>query len=323
MSAERDGQAGAATERGHAQGGKLLDGRLHFVVTDLGHPGAPGDDRLRLQAVQRRDFAGQRAQRCHLEVALLGDLLQGLVPRLERFLFRPHLVEAHDFHQHAAIGAGHAGDGQHADQGPHQEDLNIVQWNGDLAELSLGVPGDKKNVEAFTQTYSDPGTWPDCPPGTPVLTSESPSGMPARLHLQPPRKAGWPVGPRVPNKRAPLNPELQKMSKSNRAGRGCQRTTVTRRCDGLPGKYMNVSNLGVNGCGKRAAGRGGAAIAVRQSGAPSGIYDWRFWNDYCARACYSEISAPPKSLSRRVSRKAFFTGSLGLATLSSAAGVPG
>src|SRR5579864_2486030 len=78
-------------------------------------------------------------------------LPQARVAGLERFLLREHLVELRHLAQHARIRPGNAGDGHHPDQPANQEDVKEMQWNRNLAELSVSVAGDEKDVEALMQ----------------------------------------------------------------------------------------------------------------------------------------------------------------------------
>ena len=81
----------------------------------------------------------------------MGDLLQLRVVALDLVLFGAQIVEALDLPQHAGVGAGHAGDGEHADESTGEEDVEVVNGDGNLAELPLGIACDKKDVPAFPQ----------------------------------------------------------------------------------------------------------------------------------------------------------------------------
>ena len=133
--------------------------------------------RLRLQPVQRRHLAGQRSQRRYLDFFFLRHFFQTVIARLELFLLRPHLIEAHGLHQHAAIRARHPGDAQHADQRSGEKYLGVVQGNGNLAELAFGVSGHKKYVEALAQNVSPLGTRPEDRP-QPGSMSRAEAGLP-------------------------------------------------------------------------------------------------------------------------------------------------
>jgi hypothetical protein len=96
--------------------------------------------------VEGRHFAGQGANRVHLDIAVMGDLRHLLVILPERFPFLANLVEALCFEQHTGIGAGQTDNRKGPDQSRSDETIGIVQGKGDLPHSSVFIPRDKKYV---------------------------------------------------------------------------------------------------------------------------------------------------------------------------------
>ena len=129
---------------------ELIQRRTHFVSLNL--LGRRGDQRrLRLQTIERGNFAGDRAQRCHLQVALFGDLFQAGVIVLELIFLGPQLVKLGHLQQHAGIRAGNSGQAEESDGGADDENVEVMDGNGDLAQLPVVPAGHEKDVEPFLQ----------------------------------------------------------------------------------------------------------------------------------------------------------------------------
>ena len=86
-----------------------------------------------------------------MQLVFLGDLLKLGVARFQGFFFVAKLIESLSFQQHTRVGAGHAGNGQHADQGARDKNVEIMQGNWNFQELPFGVPGNQHDVKTFSQ----------------------------------------------------------------------------------------------------------------------------------------------------------------------------
>jgi len=80
-------QCGRRWGRGNA-GSRCIFGRPQLVL---------------LQAVQGRNLIGQRAQRCHLHIAVMRNLRHLFVVFAKVFAVLTHLVEALCLHQHPGV----------------------------------------------------------------------------------------------------------------------------------------------------------------------------------------------------------------------------
>ena len=85
------------------------------------------------QAVKRSDFVGQRAQRCHLDIAIVRHLRHLLVVFAERLPLLAHLVVALGFEQHPCVGAGQPDDGKRAYQRGGHKSVGVLQRQRNLA----------------------------------------------------------------------------------------------------------------------------------------------------------------------------------------------
>ena len=103
------------------------------------------------QPVQRCHFAGQRAQRSYLHIAVMRDLRHLLVVLAQRFAFFADLVEALGLQQHAGVRARQSYDRECADEGRGHKAVGVVKRKRDLPHPSLFIPGNKKNVVALAQ----------------------------------------------------------------------------------------------------------------------------------------------------------------------------
>jgi len=63
----------------------------------------------------------------------------------------PNLVEARRLEQHAAVGSGHPGDGEEADDRSGDKDIGVVQRNWDLAQVAVFLAGYKNDVVTLAQ----------------------------------------------------------------------------------------------------------------------------------------------------------------------------
>jgi hypothetical protein len=63
-------------------------------------------------------------------------------------LILAELVEAGGLDEHAGVGAGHARDGEHTDDGSGHEDVGVGHRNGNLAQVSVLLAADEDDVEA-------------------------------------------------------------------------------------------------------------------------------------------------------------------------------
>jgi hypothetical protein len=93
--------------------------------------------------IKRSHFAGQSAKRCHLDIAVMGDLRHLLVVFPQCLAFLAHLIEALCFEQHTGVGASQADNRKGTDQRRSDETVGIVQGKGDLPHSSVFIPGDK------------------------------------------------------------------------------------------------------------------------------------------------------------------------------------
>ena len=106
-----------------------------------------------LQAVKGRNFACQRAQRRYLDIPLLRDLLKPGIAILKIVFFGAQFVVVRHLQHHAQVRAGDAGQAQADDRRAHQQHVQVVDGNRDLAELAVVTACDEKNVEAFLQFF--------------------------------------------------------------------------------------------------------------------------------------------------------------------------
>ena len=74
---------------------------------------------------------------------------------LQRVVIVTELIEASRFDEHAGVGAGETGDGKEPDDGRSNEDVGVMQRDGNLVEVAVGVATDEKNVEAFFRNQTD------------------------------------------------------------------------------------------------------------------------------------------------------------------------
>src|ERR1700759_5725017 len=101
------------------------------------------------QAVERGDFTGERAERGYLHILLLRHLLHVQVVVAEGLLLGADLIVVGGLEQHASVGAGHAGDGEESHDGGCDEDVGVVQGNGDLAKAAVVLTSYKDDVVRF------------------------------------------------------------------------------------------------------------------------------------------------------------------------------
>src|ERR1700691_2050571 len=127
--AERNANAGRARELSILQCIKLVKRRVYLRILDL--LGRGGDHhRIGLETIKRGNFAGQRSERCHLNIAFLGDQLQARITVFELFLLRAELVVVRNLAQYSRISAGNAGQAQRADRHASQKNIEILNGNG-------------------------------------------------------------------------------------------------------------------------------------------------------------------------------------------------
>ena len=98
---------------------------------------------LRLQSVKRRNFTGDRTQRCDLNVALFGDLFQARITILKLLFFGAQFVVTGNLQQHPGIRAGDTGEAEKSNGGAGYEYIQIMEGNGDLAQLPVVPAGHK------------------------------------------------------------------------------------------------------------------------------------------------------------------------------------
>ena len=89
-----------------------------------------------------------------MHVALFGDLFETGVAILQLLFFRAQLVVVRNLEQHPRIRAGNTGKAEEADGRAYYEYIEILDGNGDLAELAVVAASHKKNVEALMQMPS-------------------------------------------------------------------------------------------------------------------------------------------------------------------------
>src|ERR1700733_1052446 len=128
---QADAYGGVAGERGRAQGAQLIQRRADIGVLNL-LLGRGNQRRLRFQSIKSRDLAGDRAQGCDLNVALLGNLFQLGITILQLFFFGAQLVIAGNLHQHARVGTGDPRKAEEADGRAHDEYIQVMDGDGNL-----------------------------------------------------------------------------------------------------------------------------------------------------------------------------------------------
>jgi hypothetical protein len=116
-----------------------------------------------LQAVERRNFIGQRAQRCHLHIAVMRNLRHLLVVFAEIFAVLPNLVEALRLQQHAGVGAGQPDDGERTHQRRGYKSVRVVQAGAGSCESAHLHPGQQKECNSACVA---------CSPFIPAKTSQ-------------------------------------------------------------------------------------------------------------------------------------------------------
>ena len=129
---------------------QLVERRADIGVVNL-FGGCRHQRGLRFQSVERRNFAGDRAQRSDLHIALFGDLLQARIIVFELIFFGAQLVIAGNLQQHAGIRAGNAGQAEESNGGADHENIQIMNGDGNFAQLAVVPAGHKKDVKAFLQ----------------------------------------------------------------------------------------------------------------------------------------------------------------------------
>ncbi len=107
--------------------------------------------RIGLESVERRNFAGQRSQRCHLNVAFLGHLLQPRIVVFKLGVLGEELIVVRDLVQHPGIRAGDYGEQERDRRQSRNERVDILHGDGNPAQLSRFVPCHEKYVETFSQ----------------------------------------------------------------------------------------------------------------------------------------------------------------------------
>ena len=150
---QADANRGRAGKGGGAQGAQLIEGRTDLGILDFLLRG--GNQRgLRLQSVKSGNFTGDRAQRGYLHIALFGNFFQAGVTILQLLFFGAQLIVMRNLQQHAGIRAGDAGEAKESDGGADYENIQIMDGNGDLAQLAVVPAGHKKDVETLVQMPS-------------------------------------------------------------------------------------------------------------------------------------------------------------------------
>lgn len=86
-----------------------------------------------------------------MNVSFFGDLFQARVAIFELSVFGTKLVIVFDLGQHAGIRTGNSGEAEDGDSGAGQENIKVLNGDGDLAKLTGFVAGHEKYVETFTQ----------------------------------------------------------------------------------------------------------------------------------------------------------------------------
>jgi len=89
-----------------------------------------------------------------LDVTLLGHFFQPGITILQLLFFGTQLVVAGNLQQHAGVGTGDARKAKKSNRRPHHKYVQVMDWNGDLAQLAVVSPGHEKYVEAFLQMPS-------------------------------------------------------------------------------------------------------------------------------------------------------------------------
>jgi hypothetical protein len=74
-----------------------------------------------------------------------------LVPEL--LFLVAQFVESLGFEKHPRVGARHARNREHADDGAGQKNVYIVQRYWNLTKMPLGIASYEKNVKTFAQNF--------------------------------------------------------------------------------------------------------------------------------------------------------------------------
>ena len=86
-----------------------------------------------------------------MNVTFFGDLFEAGVAIFELSVFGAELVVVFDLGQHACIRTGNSGEAEDGDSGAGQENIEVLDGDGDLAKLTGFVAGYEKYVKTFTQ----------------------------------------------------------------------------------------------------------------------------------------------------------------------------
>src|SRR5882672_1929695 len=123
---------------------------MNLRIFDL-HRRGVHQDRIGLQAIERRYFARQRSQGSDLDVPFLRNLLEPRIAVLQFFSLRAELIKAGNLVQHPGIGTGDASKPGDTDRRPGDNDIQVMNGDGNLAQLAVFVARHEKYVKAFAQ----------------------------------------------------------------------------------------------------------------------------------------------------------------------------
>jgi len=129
---------------------QLIERRTYFGVVDL-ISGDADECRLRLQTIEGGNLAGDRSQRSYLQIALFRDLFQAGIVVFQLVFLSPELVKLRNLEQHPRIRASNSGQAEESDCSTNDKNIQVMDWDGDLAKLPVVPPGHKKDVKAFLQ----------------------------------------------------------------------------------------------------------------------------------------------------------------------------
>ena len=151
--AQADANRGGAGEGGSAQRAQLIERRSDIGILNLLLRGC-NQGRLRFQSVKRGNLTGNRTQRSDLHVALFGHFFQPRIAIFELLFFGAQFVVVGNLEQHARIRGGDAGEAEKSDGSADYEYIQVMDRNGDLAQLPVVAAGHEKYVEALLQLPS-------------------------------------------------------------------------------------------------------------------------------------------------------------------------
>lgn len=128
-------------------GGGILEGRAgcgRFAAEVRELAEFPGGN-----AVEGGDLGGERAERGGLDILLVGLFFKVRVVVLQRAVILAKLVEVGGLDEHAGVGTRKACDGEETYGRRGDEDVGVMQRDGNAVERAVGLAADEKDVKAL------------------------------------------------------------------------------------------------------------------------------------------------------------------------------